>query len=108
MEATSQLASLGKEPSVYSCASVKPLDQGVLRPLFREKRAVLTVEEHALAGGVGAAVAEWLGDHAPEGGARLIRLGAEDRYLHEPGEQEHARRAYGITAERMVAELSQF
>ena len=108
MEAAGQLASLGKEPAVYSCVSVKPLDEGVLRSLFREKRAVLTVEEHALAGGFGSAVAEWLGDHAPESRARLIRLGAEDRYLHEPGEQEHARHAYGITAERILAELSRF
>lgn len=108
MAAAAQLASQGKEPTVYSCASVKPLDEAVLRTLFGEKRAVLTVEEHALAGGFGSAVAEWCGDHAPEGRARLIRLGAGDRYLHEPGEQDHARHAYGITAERIVTELSRF
>jgi len=108
MEAAGQLASLGKEPAVYSCASVKPLDERVLRSLCCEKRAILTVEEHALAGGFGSAVAEWLGDHAPEGRARLIRLGAEDRYLHEPGEQEHARQAYGISSSHVFTALKDF
>jgi transketolase len=108
MEAAGQLASLGKEPSVYSCASVKPLDEAVLRTLFGEKHVVLTVEEHALAGGFGSAVAEWLGDHNPDGRARLIRLGAGDRYLHEPGEQEHARHAYGISSAHIFTALKNF
>jgi len=108
MEAAASLATQGKEPCVYSCASVKPLDEETLRKVFRERRAVLTIEEHALAAGFGSAVAEWVGDNRADGEARLIRLGAQDRYLHEAGEQEHARQAYGISVERMVSALARF
>jgi 1-deoxy-D-xylulose-5-phosphate synthase len=87
---------------------VKPLDEMVLRSLFGQKRAVLTIEEHALAGGFGSAVAEWVGDHGYEGRAQLIRLGAGDCYLHEAGEQEYARHVYGISSARIVMALGKF
>ena len=108
MEAAGILAAQGKEPAVYSCASVKPLDEKTLRKVFRESRAVLTVEEHALAGGFGSAVAEWAGDNRVIGEACLIRLGADDRYLHEAGEQERARHAYGISSANIVTALQNF
>ena len=102
------LAAEKAAPEVYSCASVKPLDEVVLRSLFGKKRAVLTIEEHALAGGFGSAVAEWVGDQGYEDRAQLIRLGAGDCYLHEAGEQEYARHVYGISSARIVMALRKF
>jgi len=105
LEAAEQLAASRMAPAVYSCASVKPLDGNLLTELFKKFQIILTVEEHALAGGFGSAVAEWAADRAPKASARLIRLGADDRYLHEAGEQEHARASYGITGDAIVAAL---
>ena len=108
LEAAKLLAAEKTAPEVYSCASVKPLDEVVLRSLFGQKRAVLTIEEHALAGGFGSAVAEWVGDQGYEDRAQLIRLGAGDCYLHEAGEQEYARHVYGISSARIVMALRKF
>lgn len=101
------VAADGLEPMIVSCASVKPLDDEMLGCLFREFSAVVTVEEHAKTCGFGSAIAEWVADSGIERPARLLRFGADDRYLHEAGEQEHARAAYGITAEQIADSLRQ-
>jgi transketolase len=92
----------GLKPSLYSCASVKPLDSATLTRVFAESETVVTLEEHGLIGGFGSAVAEWLADQELPAKARLLRFGTGDHFLHEPGEQEHARQAYGLTPEAVA------
>ncbi len=97
----------GLSAAVWSCASVKPLDVGRLTQCFQDYPLVVTIEEHSLIGGFGAAVAEWRVDQdLPEAG-RLLRLGTQDRFLHETHEQESAREAYGISVSQMIERISQ-
>ena len=96
------LAAQGVTPTVLSCASVKPLDIVALARVFNESETVVTLEEHGLIGGFGSAVAEWLADQPFPSKARLLRFGTGDHFLHEPGEQDHARAAYGLTPEAIV------
>jgi transketolase len=105
LEASKLLAAEKTAPEVYSCASVKPLDAKTLRRLFATYKKVVTIEEHSLAGGFGSAVAEWKVDQVYESKTRLIRLGCDDRYLHDAGEQDHARITYGLTATKIVEAL---
>lgn len=103
LDAAATLAAVGLPPTVYSCASVKPLDAATLAQVFREYEVVVTVEEHNLIGGFGSAVAEWVVDQPAPVRARLIRCGAADHFLHGAGEQDHARRVHGLTAEAISA-----
>jgi transketolase len=98
LEVADRLAEAGINAGVQSCASVKPLDEAALRHAF-EQEVVVTLEEHGLIGGFGAAVAEWLADQSERPAARLLRFGAGDYYLHDSGEQEHARETYGISVD---------
>jgi 1-deoxy-D-xylulose-5-phosphate synthase len=73
---------LGKRrihPSLINARFAKPLDKELIAEHVARKRFVVTVEEHALAGGFGSAVAEFL----PEAGfkGRLLRLGIDDRFV---------------------------
>ena len=92
----------GLQPRVLSCASVKPLDTSRLHQIFQEFQVVATVEEHGKIGGFGAAVAEWLADNQTPRGARLLRFGTADKFLHQAGDQECARRHFGLTAETVA------
>jgi transketolase len=106
LEAADTLAAAGPTPTVYSCASVKPLDEATLASVFTECDTVVSVEEHNLIGGFGSAVAEWVVDRPMPLRARFIRLGAADHFLHEAGEQEHARKVHGLTAAAIVKAAS--
>lgn len=91
--------------SVHSCASVKPLDEKTLKRVFRECDVVATVEEHGRIGGFGSAVAEWLVDQSLPSRARLLRFATDDHFLHEPGEQDHARAVYGLNAATIAGKI---
>jgi transketolase len=93
-------------PRIYSCASIKPLDTGALLRHFAHDELVVTIEEHSRIGGFGAAVAEWLADNPSRQKADLLRLGAEDSFLHSHGEQAHARETLGLSAAAIASAVT--
>ncbi len=50
---------------VLNLASIKPLDKEAVLALAKETKALITVEEHQIAGGMGSAVAEFLAQNFP-------------------------------------------
>jgi transketolase len=106
LRAADLLAEAGVSARVASFHTVKPLDEDYLRKAFRRFVLVATVEEHGLTGGFGSAVAEWLADRPPQRAA-LCRFGTPDAFHHEAGEQEHARRCCGLTAEQIAGRVRQ-
>lgn len=80
MEAAETLAKEGIEATVVNVRFVKPMDEELFRSLAEQTRAILTVEEGALIGGFGAAVAEMLAD-AGLTEVRLRRLGIGDQFV---------------------------
>ncbi len=74
----------GIETAVYSARFAKPLDTGLVAELLAAGRPVLTVEDHALAGGFGSGVLE-LASEAGLDARRLRRAGLPDRFIaHAP------------------------
>ncbi len=101
LAAAERLERDGVSTRVASFHTVKPLDTNYLEECFYNFPLVATVEEHSLIGGFGSAVAEWLADR-PRQRATLFRFGTRDEFLHESGEQEHAREHFGLTAEQIA------
>lgn len=100
----------GKEKisvEVINASSVKPLDQSTLRRVFNDFKLIVTLEEHSLIGGFGSAVAEWLIDQNAYPKAKFARFGTGDRFLHALGEQEYARKEYGIDEASLYAKIAQ-
>lgn len=60
-----QLNSEGKKVAVLNLATIKPLDTEAINELAKRSGAVVTVEEHQIAGGMGSAVAEYLAQNLP-------------------------------------------
>ncbi len=104
LEAAKLLSVDGLSSEVVSFHTVKPLDHELLSRVFREFRLVVTVEEHALIGGLGSAVAEWRADGLDKG-ARLLRLGTPDAFLHGASDQDHARQQCGLTGPHIAASI---
>jgi transketolase len=94
----------GISAQVTSFHTIKPLDSEYLRDVFKKFTLVATVEEHSLIGGFGAAVAEWLAGRR-ERGAALCRFGTSDVFQDEAGDQQHARRCFGLTAAQMAEHI---
>ncbi|MEX2285947.1 MAG: transketolase C-terminal domain-containing protein [Planctomycetaceae bacterium] len=108
LEAAKLLAGHKVSARVVSMHTVKPLDVDALAAAFASCALVVTVEEHSRIGGLGGAIAEWLADRGPQR-ARLVRIGTDDRFLHEGGDQDYARRQFGLDAQSIAQSvLSQY
>ena len=51
--------------TVMNLSTIKPLDEKAIIKLAKDTKAIVTVEEHQIAGGMGSAVAECLAKYAP-------------------------------------------
>jgi 1-deoxy-D-xylulose-5-phosphate synthase len=76
------LAERGIHPTVVNARFAKPLDEELLLQIAGSHRHVVTVEEHALHGGFGAAVLEMLEQHRVRS-AGIHRLGVPDRFIEQ-------------------------
>lgn len=101
IKAADVLSQKGISAQVISMHTVKPLDEALLKKVFSKFSHVFTIEEHSVLGGVGGSVAEWLADQSAQK-ARLTRIGTKDTFMYEAGDQEHARKFFGITTYQIV------
>jgi transketolase len=65
IRAAKDLERKGIKAIVANIHTIKPLDTDLVITLAKETKAIVTVEEHQLAGGLGSAIAEVLAQHNP-------------------------------------------
>nr|AMK59179.1 1-deoxy-D-xylulose-5-phosphate synthase [uncultured bacterium UPO43] len=100
LEAAQALAAEGISAAVFNARFVKPLDVTAIAELARRCGALLTVEEHALAGGFGSAVLEAL---AGEGISVPVRVLAVPDVLVEHGDPAAQLAQFGLDAAGIAA-----
>ncbi len=105
LQAQEALAARGYSVGVLDLHTVKPLDAEAVLEAARRSRALMSVEEHNVLGGLGGAVAELL---AEAGAAtRLLRHGIRDEYSLI-GPPTHLYRHYRLDAEGIEEEALAF
>lgn len=97
LEAAELLRAAGLEATVVNARFAKPLDAATLEELAVRHPLVVTVEDHALAGGFGSAVLEVVGG----GRARIARIGLGDRFV-EHGSRDELLKRYGLSGPRIA------
>jgi 1-deoxy-D-xylulose-5-phosphate synthase len=90
------------DATVANMRFVKPLDEELTADLARTHALVVTLEEHALMGGAGSAVAESLAAHAIS--TQVLRLGLPDRFI-DHGEHAQLLSLLGLDARGIVASI---
>jgi transketolase len=75
--AAKKLDAEGKKVAVLNLATIKPLDEHAVIALAQSSGAIVTVEEHQIAGGMGSAVAECLVAHVP---VPIEFIGVKDQF----------------------------
>ena len=95
METADLLAAHGVKAAVINPRWIKPLDTATLEFFARGVKLICTLEDHVIAGGFGAAVAEHLTDARIT--TPLIRIGWPDQFI-EHGSVPILREKYGMTA----------
>ncbi|OUR69986.1 1-deoxy-D-xylulose-5-phosphate synthase [Bermanella sp. 47_1433_sub80_T6] len=81
------------DATVVDMRFVKPLDEQLLGSLCNDHSSFITVEDHAIMGGAGSAVSEWLNAQGLQ--KNIISLGIPDAYVQH-GTQEEQWHEMGI------------
>ncbi len=95
------LATDGISAAVINCRFVKPMDIEKLNDLAEHHRILITIEENAVEGGFGSAVARYMSDRMRPG-QRVYTLGIPDRFFTH-GSQNALRDEAGISPQAIAA-----
>ena len=69
----------------YDMRWLKPIDREVLDTVSKQYSTIITVEDGVIQGGLGSAVAEYMGEN---GKRRVIRLGVDDQFVEHGSTKE--------------------
>ncbi|MEI8187967.1 MAG: transketolase family protein [Candidatus Saccharibacteria bacterium] len=83
---------------VIHMPTIKPFDGETVLASIKKTGAVVTVEEAQIVGGLGGAVAEFLGENHP---VPMTRIGMKDRF-GESGEMNQLFEFFGLTSKQIV------
>ncbi len=96
--AAAELEKAGWGVEVYNSPSVKPLDEKMVLAAAKKAGAIVTAEEHQVAGGLGGAIAEFLSENYP---VPVVKVGVRDRF-GESGKPEELMVEFGLVAKNVV------
>lgn len=93
LAAAELLSGEGVSARVLDFHTIKPFDGEALLAAAKETGCIVTTEEHSIMGGLGSAVAGFLGEHCP---VPVVRHGVNDEFGRS-GKAEQVLEAYGLT-----------
>jgi transketolase len=97
--AARKLKKLGISSTVLNCHTIKPMDEQAIIHAAKIAGAIVAVEEHQLAGGLGSAVAEVLANNFP---VPIEFVGVKDAF-GESGTYRQLLKKHNLTSEGIVA-----
>ena len=105
VEAAEELkSSAGWNPSIYNIRYIKPLDTEMLEDVASSCKAVITVEDGCVAGGLYGAVTEFMA--ARQSPIQVESVAIPDRYLSQ-GTQEELRSECGLTKDGILSVIEE-
>lgn len=87
LEAAEALSAQGVEAAILHVPTVKPLDSATILEYASPARAIVTIEENTIIGGLGSAVAEIIAEANFEPSKKFKRLGIQDVFPEHYGSQ---------------------
>jgi len=102
LDAADQLGAQGIEAAVLHVPTVKPLDVEQLLDRISSVRAVVSVEENSIIGGLGSAVAEIIAEAGLEPAKKFKRLGIPDVFPDKYGSQNALMDHYKISMREII------
>ncbi|NBY45180.1 MAG: transketolase [Acidimicrobiia bacterium] len=105
LEAADVLKAKGVDVGVLHVHTIKPFDIGGVISAIESVKAVVTVEEHIVNGGLGSAVLESCSELRPELLPKISRIGIPDKFATEYGSQSSLLKHWGITSDNLVVAM---
>lgn len=91
--------------AVWSAPSLKPIDVAQVEDICRQSRALVTLEEHSIYGGLGSLIAELSSAGTPR---PVLRIGVPDRFSMHCGSYDYLLSEHGLDAPTVERRIRAF
>jgi transketolase len=98
------LAARGVSVGHLHASTLKPFDSDTFLAAAKRAKAIVTLENHTIVGGLGSLIAEILADQGL--GRKLRRLGLNDTFAHGAS-RPYLMKKYGLDAGALVAAIGE-
>ena len=102
LETAEILKTKGVDIGVLHVHTIKPFDADGVTSAIDRVKAVVTVEEHIVNGGLGSVVLESCSELRPESLPKISRIGIPDKFATEYGSQNSLLQHWGITSSTLI------
>jgi len=103
LKAAQELEKEGIDITVINNSVIKPLDKELILAWAKKSKAIITLEEHQIAGGMGSAIAEFLSENYP---ISIHFMGINDTF-GESGEAEELLEKYDLGKEAIKEKVKE-
>lgn len=102
LKAKEILESKGISTALFSLPMIKPIDEKGLKKIQDKFKIIVSIEEHYITGGAGSAIEDVLIDRK---GAKLLKLGNPDIFLHITGSRDYLLSKCGLSPDKIAARV---
>jgi len=95
LEVAKELEKEGISITIINNSAIKPLDEKMILKWAKKSKAIITLEEHQIAGGMGSAIAEFLSENHP---LPIKFMGIKDKF-GQSGQTEELLKKYNLDEE---------
>lgn len=89
--------------TIVDIHTIKPLDKNLILKESKDKKLIITVEEHGKIGGLGSAISEILLESKNR--VRIVRIGTNDKFMQVIGTRSYLRKNLELDAEGIVKKI---
>ena len=102
VEVQKSLEEMGISIALYSMPTIKPIDKSIILECAKDGKAIYTIEEHSVIGGLGDAVGRVLLENKLEYPVRLHKFAVADAFAEVTGTREYQDSYFGISVKEIV------
>lgn len=95
----------GVSTNILHMPTIKPLDVEAILEASRNSRAIITLEEHVMNGGLGSAVIETISDASLNNKPSVLRIALPDSFIHKYGSQSELLRLNALDADSIASKI---
>lgn len=103
--AAEELTNKNISVGILHVPTIKPLDKERILGMASKVSTIITIEEHSIIGGLGGAVAELIAETNFNTVKHFKRIGVEDIFPENYGDQAESMSTYGITKEHIITSI---
>ena len=93
------------EAGVLHISTIKPIDEEKIIKYSKNCKLIVTIEEHIRSGGLGSSVLESLNDNNKNYENKVLRIGLQDKFPEQYGNQQTLQDALGLEENKIVKDI---